>query len=222
MKPTIRYALCLLTHGDAPELETTVSSFASYLSPSPAELLCVVDGPGRLPPVEPLGPWMIEQSSDQEGFCSATRRLWSLAARTSSDYVLWLENDFLLLQPLDLTAPAEVLDGDLHLTQIQFIRDPVNREERKAGGLFEFWQGHERWERRFWGFIQDDYVVTTNPALMRTGFVRQHLWPPLAEAPSECEGRFGIALRERGYAAGVWGDGSPLVRHVGRRRGIGY
>jgi hypothetical protein len=216
----MEYTLALLTHGDAPLLDVCLDSFSALLNPAPEELVCVIDGLGRLPPTEPFGAWFIKQSQKQEGFCSATRRLWSLAADSSSPFVFYLENDFVLLRSLDLEGAIAVLDANPMLSQMQFMREPVNREERQAGGVIpkHVQRGDEFAVRDGW-IENRAYVITTNPSLMRCDFMVENPWP---EYDSECEGRFGIDLASKGFSAGIWGDGTPLVRHVGRRRGRGY
>lgn len=142
------------------------------------------------------------------------------------DHVLWLENDFTLLRNVDLREIAAVLDSNTELSQMSLMRDAVNEAEKLAGGLFESRPGE--YEHRTtvmdeghtveW-MLQRSYVITTNPALMRRQFMADNPWP---DYPSNCEGKFGFDVRARGFAAGVWGDGSPWCRHTGTRTGRGY
>lgn len=212
----MKYTLALLTYGDAPTLSDCVHFLAKRIRPRPTSLLCVIDGPGRLPPIEPLGPWQIEQSAQQEGFCAATQRMWKLASQSKHPYVFYLENDFILLRQLDLQPLANVLDCNPMLGQMQLMRTAVNRKELSAGGLFESRPGEYK-SRGDW--LEQKSYVTTNPSLMRTSFLANN---PFDEAVSDCEGIFGTKLVAAGYSFGVWGDGSPWVRHVGRRQGFGY
>jgi len=221
----------LLTHGSAPTLYDCLDSFAKQVTPAPAELLCVVDGAGRLPPVDSLGVWRIVQNTRQQGFCKATRMLWRLAASSEHPYVLYLENDFLFTRELDLRPLAKVLDHEPTLAQMQLMRDAVNREEKAAGGLFESRPG-EYYERyyaessdamragqvRCWQ--EHHSYLTTNPSLMRREFMAENSWPD--DGLPECEGRFGVDLVAKGYSFGVWGNGQPWTRHVGKRLGFGY
>ena len=195
----LRYTLAVLTHGTGPTLTESLESFNACVSPAPDEFVLHRD-PG-------------------DGFCVATHALWDKAILAGNDYVFWLEHDFVILRPVDLNQLAAVLNSDPRLSQVALMRDAVSEPEKKAGGLFESRQGATRWDREEWGYTQTDYVLTTNPSLMRTQFMAANPWP---DYPAECEGRFGIDLRERGFVAGVWGDGSPWVRHIGIRDGHGY
>lgn len=216
----MKYRLCLLTHGDALTLDRTIESFAAMVTPRPADLVCVVDGEGgRLPPIEPLGQWGGIFLSEQRGFCGATAALWQQASKDGPEHIFYLENDFEIVRPVDLARLAEILDADPALSQLTLMRDAVNDRERRAGGLFESYEGAKRWEQHDWGLIQSDYVMTTNPSLMRRAFMWENPWP---EHEEECEGKFGIELREKGYRGAVYGDGSPWCRHIGVRTGKGY
>jgi hypothetical protein len=232
----VRYRLAVLTHGDAPHLDRAIESFAEHASPAPADLVCVVDGPGRTPPVEPFGQWRGLVLPQQSGFCFASRELWRLASEpnveATADYVFWLENDFVLTRPVDLSELAYVLDDRWpRLAQMQLMRGAVNAEERAAGGLYESRPG--QYEPRttvaadstdpgdWWNapWLEHRSYMTTNPCLMPADFMLANPWPGYDR---ECEGRFGIDLVKEGYTFGVWGDGSPWCEHIGQRDGFGY
>lgn len=229
----MRYRLVLLTHGDAPHLDRVVESFAEHITPSPADCVCVIDGPGRLPPVEPLGIWRCFNHGQRLGFCAATAYAWTVGAANWNprdpddvDYVFHLEHDFILTRGLYLPDLAVVLDANPKLAQMSLMRQPVSADERLAGGVLasrpgEFIKGRQV-EGRFgepFPWLEHTSYMTTNPSLMRRQFMVENPWP---DYPSECEGRFGIDLVERGYTFGVWGGGDQWVEHVGVRDGIGY
>lgn len=234
----MKYRLVVITHGDAPTLEDTLAAFAEHAKPAPAEMVCVIDGPGRLPPVPyrlgedgiTIDQWEIDQTPTQEGFCAATRRGWELGARAGVDYVFWLENDFLLTRSVDLRMLARVLDAEPMLAQMQLMRNAVNEHERTAGGLYQSRPGQyeprQVWiapapghPAQGWPWREHRSYVTTNPCLMRRTFLAANPWP---DHPSECEGRFGIDLVALGYRFGVWGEGEPWCEHIGTRTGFGY
>lgn len=219
----MRYRLVVVTHGDAPHLDATVESFVAYVAIPPVELVTVVDGPGRLPPNGPAGllRWRIYQHPKQLGFCDAMLTGWAAATEPGADYVFWLENDFLIERDLPLAAFASVLDADPSVAQMALMRQAVNSTEREAGGLYESRRGDYEnrlaWNQLPW--LAHSAYFTTNPSLMRRDFMVSNPWP---DYPSECEGRFGIDLVDRGYHFGVWGDGRPWCEHVGVRDGTGY
>lgn len=194
------YTLAVLTHGSSDTLAESLASFDEMISPAPADRI-------------------LHHDTESHGFCRATSALWEKALQVGNEYVFWLEHDFVFMRPLDLRELATVLDATDRLSQIALMRDAVNAIEKKAGGLFESRNGPERWERYEWGYAQGDYVMTTNPSLMKFAFMSANPWP---DYESECEGKFGIDLHERGFVGGVWGDGSPWVKHIGVRTGHSY
>lgn len=240
----VRYRLVVLTHGRAPALERTLDSFFEMVTPSPAECVLVVDGPGAtLPPhiyapqdpsvvVGPLLPsrarrselseaWRVVGRTRQGGFCKATKTAWEQAARPGADYTFHLENDFEFLRPVDLRDLATVLDLNADLAQMALMRDAVSQPEKAAGGLFESRPG--QWaegetEGVLW--LKEHEFFTTNPSLMRREFMEQNPWPN--DGQPSCEGHFGIALRDQGYSFGYLGRGEVWVRHIGARTGFGY
>lgn len=215
----MNYRLVVVTHGAALNLDRVLSAFLKNARPAPTDLVAVVDGPGRLPPVEHL--WRIKQHPRQLGFCETLVTAWAAASEPGVDYVFWLENDFLLTRYVELEMLAAELDADLQLAQMALMRNAVNSDERRAGGLYE--SRRDQFDRRFGpsGFpsLRHTAYFTTNPSLMRRDFIAANPWP---DYPSECEGKFGIDLVDRGYRFGVWGDGSPWCTHVGDRDGFGY
>lgn len=222
----MRYALALLTHGDALVLERCLRAFANLASPEPTELICVVDGDGRQPPADPGFPWRVIAGGEQRGFCAATAELWHQASQLNVDYVWWQENDFECVRAVDLRDLAELLDSEPSqykgpLAQVALMRDAYSDEEKAAGGLFEYRRDD------FTQFIRRDGspwwlkmpYFTTNPSLMRRDFMAAH--PFLADEP-HCEGKHSIRLANEGFSFGTWGDGSVYVKHIGHRSGFGY
>lgn len=230
----MRYRLLVVTHGDAPHLEDAVHSFVEHVRLAPAELVCVADGPGKLPPLGPTGPpWRVVAHPRQLGFCAALLTGWQEARLPGADYVFWLENDFLLTRDLDLEAVARVLDSDPTLAQVALMRDAVNHEEKAAGGLYESRPGQYqkrdalvpsggRMTAARW--LQHRAYFTTNPSLMRRDFMAEVADGTALQTldQHECEGKLGIDLVSRGYHFAAWGSGEPWCRHVGTRDGFGY
>lgn len=223
----MNYRLVVLTHGDAPQLEPCLESFREMVTPQPTSRHAFVDGDGALPPVEPLGPFEGWAGGKQLGFCGNCELAWLGAALADGhEHVFWLENDFVFTRPLDLQPLAAVLDANPMLAQMALMRNAVSDVEIAAGGLVESRPGE--YEQRFSGaetgaaahpWFEHRSYLTTNPSLMRRGFMAANPWP---DYTSECEGRFGIDLVARGYSFGVWGSGEPWVDHVGERVGHGY
>jgi hypothetical protein len=215
----VRYGLLLVTHGDAPHMETTLESAFLNLHPLPSTLYAVVDGPdSRLPSNEFLGPWHITQHASQHGFCRSCRTGWKLARKQAYednlDFVFWLENDFRLLRPVPITDMAEALDEHRHVAQMALMRQAVNDREVDAGGVVESRPGafHDRA-----GWMEHLEFWTTNPSLIPTRTFDAFDWP----VESRCEGLFGLWAKQQGATFGYWGDGGVWVEHIGHRDGSG-
>lgn len=235
----MNYTLVVLTHGDGPTLEQCLDSFEEYVAPAPALLHVIRDGYGY----SYMPSWAIPSVCTQVdgtgpvGFCRATRSCWGVMANAPTDYVFYLEHDFVFTRALDLEPLAYELARDHRLAQMALMRNAVNEQEIAAGGLFESRadQCTPRWrDDRTLGrenpypaggefapaWHEHRAYFTTNPSLMRTDFIRENPWP--ADSEPHCEGRYGIHLVEQGYRFGFWGAGEPWVEHIGIRDGFGY
>lgn len=224
------YRLVVLTHGVSSTLEACLRSFAEHVSPAPAELVIVVDGPvtdaHRLHAVNMpdfFGSyWFLPSPNGQEGFCKATARAWAEGAKPGVEFCAYLEHDFEWTRPIDLRHVASVLERHGELAQMVFCRQAVNEQEKEAGGLREARPGQFiEYETLGHKFTIQDQFVSTNPFLASTSFLRAHPW---ADYETNCEGLFGADLRADGWKFGMWSGlaESPLVNHIGVRDGSGY
>lgn len=220
----MNYALAVLTSPRRIDtLGRTLASFARKVRPAPAELLCVADGfDAQLPPIPYLGhdSWLLEESFKQEGFCEATRKLWALCQAARSEWIFWLEDDFVFKRAVRLEELSYTLEREPRILQMSLLRQPVNPQEKAAGGVLKVHP--ERFKRMGSGsstWFESPYW-TTNPSLFSRGNAQRFDWP----AGPECEGAFAINVREIEPQAryGVWGAGDVWVEHIGRREGTGY
>ncbi len=69
------------------------------------------------------------------GYCSACEVGWEIAAESGVDFVYWLEYDFLHERPVNLLHLAWVLLKHTAVAQMSLMRQPVNEQEVKAGGI---------------------------------------------------------------------------------------
>ncbi len=217
--PLIDYTLAIPSNGRE-TLRLTLESFRQHVSPSPTRVVVFADGF----PLEPWGggtPWNAipweQVDSTALGFCGATRALWSIVSRQASDFVFWLEDDFLFLRDLELRPLAEVLFEEPRLTQMGLMRGPANQTEIDAGGVIAAMP--EAYAQQDGGWIESLRNHSTGCSLMRRAFMEANPWP---DYPDSCEGRFSLDLLHAGFTFGVWGRGEPWVEHIGRREGWGY
>ncbi len=142
------------------------------------------------------------------GLANAVRTVWA-AVPDDITHVLHLEEDFQLLQPVDLDGMADVVDAE-GLAQMVLQRQPWSPEEQAAGGLVAAHM--ESYEDRG-GWLFHRRIFSLNPCVVPAWVVREG-WPDGNEA--EATARWSDA----GF--GVWGPpGDVRCLHVGSEGGMG-
>lgn len=136
------------------------------------------------------------------------------AAMHGSHAAFW-EEDFLALEPINLTHIADVLTERPHLAQVALLRQPWFANEVTHGGVIEALEAEgARFTIRD-GLLEHDAFFTGNPAVWsRAAF--ETGWP----RGSWSENRKRDELRHRGYRFGM--IPGVKVQHVGERTGFGY
>lgn len=158
------------------------------------------------------------------GYWQAMRMVWSMARHQMSffdtDAALFLEDDFIFNEDVDLACLDRVLDEQKHLTQIALLRQPWWPNEHEHGGLIPALEAQgqvftEQTDGKHW-WIEHRACFTGNPSLIpRRTFERD--WPEGAWS----ESRFGRLLFAAPDARGAyWGRRSdpPRVEHIGHER----
>lgn len=215
----ISYVLAMLSHGYpySATAEETLTSFSRAIDIPPAYAIYYHDGPGAAFAAAGASEYESVSSGSQEGFCVATRKLWQRAARVAVDravpYVFWLEHDFRFLRPFRVRDLAAALI-DARTCQVSLMRQPINYDERTRGRVLPL----DSFVAET-GYVVHDRYFTTNPSMMRAAFMRECPFPD----ERECEGKFGLSLRDDGRTFAVLGDGDEqYVEHFGHRSGHGY
>lgn len=162
----------------------------------------------------------IDDTAHVLGFAGAIQAGWDLL-HPDIDYVFHLEGDFTFNRPVPLDDMRQVLDENPHLTQLALLRQPWNRSEQLAGGV---WQQHPdsytrrgTWPRQW---MEHARFWTTNPCLYPR-WVAERGWPRVPQS----EGMFGLKLfaEDPARRAAFWGAGEEWVTHIGQERsGHGY
>ena len=174
---------------------------------------------------ETFDPEILAFGPGRSGFAKAVRRAQEAVLETGSDWVFWLEDDFVLKQDVDLVAIADVMNRYPYLSQMLLKRQAWFGNEIAAGGIIEAnptaYVEHSDNLGNVWTEHREGHW--SNPHLVRSSFIESHEWP-LGEWS---ESRFGTSLRERypDWASAFWlgRDSEPLVEHIGEERvGSGY
>jgi hypothetical protein len=223
----MNYRLVITTDGRPEVLDRTLDAFDCYVRPRPSAGLILDDSGDEhylryLKLISDERRWALAWHPTRQGFCRTVADAWATAAgHEDYEWIFWLEDDFEFTRAVDLTALAHVLDHEARVVQMAFYRNAVSNEEIEAGGYIPMRPG--AYERRGAGTVhwfEHRVNWTTNPSLFRRSFAWAYPWP----VSPECEGRFGIDLRERRPETtfGIWGAGEPWVTHFGERKGSGY
>ena len=164
----------------------------------------------------------VHDDDHELGFAGAIAQGWDAVLETGADWCFHLEMDFTFNAPVALDGMIDLLERQPHLAQVALKRQPVNHEERAAGGIVERHPGDFR-QRVENGVIwtENRRCFTTNPCLYSARLCR-HGWPQVPNS----EGIFTHRLLEDpDVAFAFWGAkfDAPLVHHIGDvRAGAGY
>lgn len=226
----MNYVLTILSSGRPVYLERTLNSYMQFLNPEPSAVYLFNDGPC----LKPLPLDLLPQAPDFEwsdsmlGQCSAQAYCWQAAAESEHEWAFHVEDDVVLLRPLDLRNLAAVMERESTLAQMALVRCPWGAEI-EYGGYIPMVPGHYTRRQtacntpRHRGELMEWIATTRNwanaPALYRTELARSYTWP----ARPGCETTVGPELiaRDPDTVFGLWGAGEPWVAHIGVERAPG-
>lgn len=160
----MRYLLTVLTNGRRECFERAIYAFAQHADPIPA-LVMVMDDGGltgidfvcstieaayeKHRPDELWPALRYEDSPAPLGMCRAHAHCWHEAAVSELEWVFHLEDDFVLLRPLELVHLAETIDAEPTLTQMALVRTPWGFEIPHGGYIPQTPGHYDRRETRF-------------------------------------------------------------------------
>ncbi len=159
---------------------------------------------------------LINDSEHRLGLAGAVQAAWDRSS--TADYILHLEEDFVLTEPVDIEAMLTVLEAEPHLAQLVLKRQPWNPEETAAGGIIEQHPSdYNDRVTRGWHWVEHSRVFSLNPCLVPRR-VLDLGWPNGNEA------EFTHRCIANGYRFGFWGrrTDSPRCQHIGVERGNGW
>lgn len=230
----MKYLLAVLTCGRPDYLRRTLAAYARFLDPAPAAVYAYDDGDHTRPEVFQTPGWedvpVLVESGPRVGRCAAYTNLWAasrMERHADIDWLFTVEDDILLLRPLNLRWLADVLRAEEDLAQLALVRAPWHPAEIETGGFIPLFE--DRYERRqtevptregdgragVARWTASTYDWTSSPALLHASLPRQIDWPD-----TDCD--FGIGRRivaeNTDAVSGYWGWGEPWVAHIGLER----
>lgn len=145
----------------------------------------------------------------------AVRHAW---LQVDADFVFHLEEDFLLTEPVDIRAMAQVLKSEPKLAQLVLKRQPWNTSEIEANDLLGCWSPSEYTDRRTVGhdWVEQRRLFSLNPCLIPREVIDLGF-------PEGSERGFTELLLAAGYRFGYWGKSTdpPRCEHIGRVKAAG-
>lgn len=228
----MRYIHTVLTNNRPVYLERSLRAFVEHIHPHPTETVVMDDG-GATPGLSELlsnmlpWPWRTERSHPPLGQCLAQRKLWEAAANSEHEWAFHLEDDQVLVRPVDLEDLRSVMDTNPHIKQMTLIRAPWGAEIEYGGYIAKDpgWYGRHE-VLRGTGIVgagagRLEWIETTRnwanaPTLVRTSLMREFEFPE-----TQAETSIGPLIRAVYPDAtfGLWGWGEAWCSHIGIERG---
>ena len=163
----------------------------------------------------------IVSTGRRSGFDGAMRSAWAwLCENDDRPWVFHLEDDFVFPDRIMLSEMLACHDSVPGCVQVSLMRQPWNRDEKKAGGVVALNEQAFMRGLRPVRHLRQRLYFTTNPSVYRRELILQYPWPTGASS----EGRFSYDLFDDPQAvAVVLGHGEPQCTHIGDERvGHGY
>lgn len=215
-------ALVVTTDGRGECLRRTLRSLRESLQPFPTDRF-IVDDSGDLDYATFVDvvarDFQTHSHIRRQGFAATVEDAWTLALRRRRvRYVFHAEDDFTYNEPVDLEAMARVLDQRPDVAQLALKRQPVNDEERAAGGFMQA-RSADTWDELD-GIVGHALNFTTNPSLIP----RRAIEVALADPRPMTEPNVTDTLLTDGYCFGYLGTVAdpPRVEHIGHGRMPGW
>jgi hypothetical protein len=151
-------------------------------------------------------------------YTKAMMRATVAAVGSGQPWVFWLEDDFTIDEPVDLTDMQRLITAH-DLMQLSLLRQPWYPDEVAAGGVIE---AKPQAFRQMDGYVEHRDYWTCNPNLSRRRTLATYPWP---NTPGS-ERAFGdLIFADKRNKAGIFGrvGDPPRVTHHGTKRaGKGY
>lgn len=155
--------------------------------------------------------YITSNTQKRSGYSRSIQRAWD-GLPSDIDYIFHLEDDFVFNEPIPIMDIISILELNPKLAQMALLRQPVNEEEKAAGGIL---QAHpERWVEQV-SWHESNFCFTLNPCVYPV-YITKFPYPQKKAWPWG-EGEFSAFLRDHGYWFGMWGS-TPQTTHIGRPR----
>lgn len=216
--------LLITTNGRKEYIVPTIESWRTFINANVNKKI-IIDDSGSLE----YRSWLKDTFSDFEimplgesnmGF-SYLMKTWITKLEFDSEYFLLLEDDFVLLEEIDLSNIINILESNEHLVELSLKRQAWSREEILAGGIIEkHYNGQNFIQKNGW--FEHREFFTTNPSFININRLRNYankIYDSSSELISEAQ--FGsILFKNEHLFAAFLGNifDKPKVEHIGHIR----
>jgi GT2 family glycosyltransferase len=216
----VKLAVVVIGDGRGHYLQQAVQSITSnVLHPITARIM--VDDSGDADygaELDVLYPEYLIVHGGRRGMAGAVQAGFDAALSTDPDYVLWVEEDFILVRQLPIGQAIQVMESHHDLAQMMFKRQPLAPDEIAGDDVIAGLTGI----RVHNVYTEHTHIFSMNPCLIPRRVVAMG-WPagPLGVGN---EAGMTAKLLDAGYRFGVWGHlGDPrYCEHIGAERSAGY
>lgn len=204
--------LVVLSIGDGrPDfLHDSISSLANVHHPISARLMINDEAdPDHKSYLAKTYPEWVIRHTGRLGMAGAVQAGFDLCLEYDPDFVLWLEEDFVINEPLPLRAAAMALDRHSDCAQMLFQRQPISGEEISSGSVLGAMGELEHHGE----YAIQKRIFSLNPSLIPRRIL-QLGWDEGNEAGMTEK------LRALNYRFGVWKG--QRVEHIGGYRSAAW
>ncbi len=174
-------------------------------------------------PLDRIVHHIVDDRDHQLGMAGAVQQAWAWALSTGADFLLHVEEDFLLHREVPLEDLVTVMDNNPQLAQIVLKRQPWSAEEHAAGGIPQLYPDrYEDRETHGIKWLETNWLFSLNPCLIPRR-VLELGWPSGGLGVGN-ESGFTQRCIDAGFSFGMYGtrDDDPMCVHVGAMRGDGW
>jgi hypothetical protein len=211
----------VLTNNRPVYLERSLRAFVEHVQPHPVETVVMDDGGATQGLSELLAavlpwPWRTERSHPSLGQCRAQGMLWRAARDSGPEWSFHLEDDQVIVRPVDLTDLRSVMEAHPHIAQMTLVRTPWGVEVEHGGYITQDPGWYSRHHVAHLQWIETTRNWANAPTLVRTSLMREFDFPD-----AQCETTIGPNIRAVYPDAtfGLWGWGESWCSHIGIERG---
>lgn len=162
-------------------------------------------------------------TTNKIGFIRAMTSAWDAVKQDSNEWVFHLEEDFLIMEDINVDTMITVLKSHTYLAQMVLLRSPIAGRELKKGGIIA---AHpDRYKDKTDGtncWVEHRVGFSCNPSIYRKSLIHEHPWPTIPNS----ERQYGhVLLKNPDVKFAYWGKstGAPKVMHIGKvRSGFNY